>query len=181
MTPMPEVKGLVESSWHGMCSVSSELCTLSRINNMSIIENKKARFEYHLEEFLVTGIVLEGWEVKSIRAGQIQLTGGYIMVKDSELFIVGLRINPIESVSTHVTPEPDRTRKLLAKKKEIQRFIGKVKESGFTLIPVALHWANGLVKVEIALAKGKKLHDKREASKERDWKREQERLMKMKG
>ena len=147
---------------------------------MSIAENRRARFEYHIEEQFEAGIVLEGWEVKAIRAGQVQLTDGYVLIRDGELYLIGCRINPLRSASTHVQPQPDRTRKLLMKKEQIRRLIGKVEQRGFTLVPLNLHFKGGHVKVEIALAKGKAQHDKRETEKKRDWEREKARLMRHK-
>jgi SsrA-binding protein len=147
---------------------------------MSIAENRRARFEYHIEEQFEAGIVLEGWEVKAIRAGQVQLTDGYVLIRNGELHLIGCRINPLRSASTHVQPQPDRTRKLLMKKEQIRRLIGKVEQRGFTLVPLNLHFKGGHVKVEIALAKGKAQHDKRETEKKRDWEREKARLMRHK-
>ena len=144
---------------------------------MSIAENRRARFEYHIEEQFEAGIVLEGWEVKAIRAGQVQLTDGYVMIKNGELFLIGCRINPLHTASTHVNPMADRTKKLLMKKDEIRRLVGKVEQKGFTLVPLNLHYKGSHVKVDIALAKGKDLHDKRETEKKRDWEREKGRLM----
>ncbi|WP_157266686.1 SsrA-binding protein SmpB [Azohydromonas aeria] len=145
-----------------------------------IAENRRARFEYHIEEQFEAGMVLAGWEVKAIRAGQIQLTDGYVVIRDGELFLIGCRINALRSASTHVVPEADRTKKLLMKKEEIRRLIGKVEQRGFTLVPLNLHYKNGLVKAQIALAKGKAQHDKRETEKARDWEREKGRLMRHK-
>jgi len=122
-------------------------------------------------------MVLEGWEVKAVRAGQVQLTDGYVMIRDGELFLIGCRINPLRTASTHVNPLADRTKKLLMKKEEIRRLIGKVEQKGFTLVPLNLHYKGGRVKCDIALAKGKDLHDKRETEKKRDWEREKGRLM----
>ncbi|GIX25268.1 MULTISPECIES: SsrA-binding protein SmpB [Caldimonas] len=147
---------------------------------MSIVENRKARFNYHIEERFEAGIVLSGWEVKAIRAGQVQLTDGYVVIKDGELYLIGCRINALRTASTHVRPEADRTKKLLMHKDQIRRLIGKVEQKGYTLVPLDLHYKGGLVKVEIALAKGKQLHDKREAEKKRDWEREKGRLMRHK-
>jgi len=144
---------------------------------MSIAENRRARFEYHIEEQYEAGIVLEGWEVKAIRAGQVQLPDGYVLIKDGELYLIGCRINPLRTASTHVNPLADRTRKLLMKKEEIRRLVGKVEQRGFTLVPLNLHYKGGRVKVDIALAKGKAQHDKRETEKKRDWEREKGRLM----
>jgi SsrA-binding protein len=145
-----------------------------------IAENRRARFDYHLEEQYEAGIALEGWEIKAIRAGQAQLTDGYVVIRDGELYLIGCRINPLRSASTHVHPEPDRTRKLLMHKDEIRRLVGKVEQRGYTLVPLNLHYKGGRVKVELALAKGKALHDKRETEKNRDWERERGRLMRHK-
>jgi SsrA-binding protein len=145
-----------------------------------IAENRRARFEYHIEETYEAGIVLAGWEIKAIRAGQVQLTDGYVVIRDGELDLIGCRINALRSASTHVNPEADRTKKLLMKKDEIRRLVGKVEQRGFTLVPLNLHYKGGLVKVEIALAKGKAQHDKRETEKQRDWDRERGRLMRHK-
>jgi SsrA-binding protein len=147
---------------------------------MSIAENRIARIDYLIEERFETGIVLEGWEVKAIRAGQVQLTDGYVVIRDGELYLIGCRINALRTASTHVHPEADRTKKLLMKKDEIRRLIGKVEQKGYTLVPLDLHYKGGLVKAEIALAKGKQLHDKRETEKKRDWEREKGRLMRHK-
>lgn len=146
----------------------------------AIAENRRARFEYHIDERFEAGIVLQGWEVKAIRAGQVQLTDGYVVIRGGELFLIGLRINALHTASTHVHPEPDRTKKLLMNKAEIKRLVGKVEQKGFTLVPLDLHYKGGRVKVEIALAKGKAQHDKRETEKKRDWDREKGRLMRHK-
>ena len=145
-----------------------------------IAENRRARFEYHIDETHEAGIVLSGWEVKAIRAGQVQLTDGYVVIRDGELYLIGCRINALRTASTHVLPEPDRTKKLLMHKDEIRRLIGKVEQRGFTLVPLNLHYKGGRVKVDIALAKGKAQHDKRETEKKRDWDREKQRLMRHK-
>jgi len=147
---------------------------------MSIAENRRARYDYQLEETFEAGLALEGWEVKAIRAGQIQLTDGYVVIRDGELYLIGCRINPLQTASTHVHPEPDRTRKLLMHKAEIRRLIGKVEQRGYTLVPLNLHYKAGRVKVDVALAKGKAQHDKRESEKSRDWQREKARLMRHK-
>jgi SsrA-binding protein len=147
---------------------------------MSIAENRRARFDYHIEERFEAGIALEGWEIKAIRAGQVQLTDGYVVIRDGELYLIGCRINPLASASTHVHPEADRTRKLLLHKEEIRRLIGKVEQRGYTLVPTDLHYKGGRVKAAIALAKGKAQHDKRETEKKRDWEREKARLMRHK-
>jgi SsrA-binding protein len=145
---------------------------------MSIAENRRARFDYLIEERFEAGVVLEGWEVKAIRAGQVQLTDGYVLVRDGELHLIGCRINPLREASTHVHPEADRTRKLLMHKAEIRRLVGKVEQRGYTLVPLNLHYKGGRVKVDVALAKGKATHDKRDAIKERESKREVERALK---
>ncbi|MFM2347973.1 MAG: SsrA-binding protein SmpB [Pseudomonadota bacterium] len=147
---------------------------------MSIVENRKARFNYHIEERFEAGVVLSGWEIKAIRAGQVQLTDGYIVLKGGEMFMIGCRINALRSASTHVRPEADRTKKLLMKKDQIRRLIGKVEQKGFTLVPLDLHFKGSYVKAEIALAKGKAEHDKRDTEKQRDWEREKGRLMRTK-
>ncbi|HET9821857.1 MAG TPA: SsrA-binding protein SmpB [Burkholderiaceae bacterium] len=147
---------------------------------MSIAENRRARFDYHIEETFEAGIVLAGWEIKAIRAGQVQLTDGYVVIRDGELFLIGCRINALRSASTHVSPEADRTKKLLMHKEQIRRLVGKVEQRGFTLVPLDLHYKGGRVKVQVALAKGKAQHDKRETEKKRDWEREKGRLMRHK-
>jgi SsrA-binding protein len=147
---------------------------------MSIAENRRARHEYHIEETFEAGIVLSGWEIKAIRAGQVQLTDGYVLVRDGELHLIGCRINALRSASTHVLPEPDRTKKLLMHKEQIRRLVGKVEQRGYTLVPLDLHFKAGLVKAQIALAKGKAQHDKRDTEKQKDWEREKGRLMRHK-
>ncbi|MEY2994843.1 MAG: SsrA-binding protein [Pseudomonadota bacterium] len=143
-----------------------------------IAENKKALFNYHIEDRFEAGMVLEGWEVKALRAGKVQLTDGYIVVRAGELFLIGCQINPLISASTHVRADTSRTKKLLMHKDEIERLIGKVDQRGFTLVPLNLHWKNGRVKCEIALAKGKAEYDKRATIKDREGKLEVERAMK---
>ena len=145
-----------------------------------IAENRRARFDYHIEERHEAGMVLAGWEIKAIRAGQVQLTDGYVLIRNGELFLIGCRINALRSASTHVNPEADRTKKLLMHKSEIRRLVGKVEQRGFTLVPLNLHYKGGLVKAEIGLAKGKAEHDKRNATKDREWERERGRLMRHK-
>ena len=147
---------------------------------MSIAENRKALFNYHIEERFEAGIVLEGWEVKAIREGQVQLTDGYVIVKDGELFLIGLRINALRSASTHVSPDADRIKKQLMHRAQIRRLIGKTEQKGYTIVPLNLHYKAGRVKAEIALAKGKAEHDKRNTIKDRDWEREKGRLMRHK-
>lgn len=148
--------------------------------DMSIISNKKAFHDYFVEEQLEAGIVLEGWEIKAIRAGRANIKESYVIVRDGEVFIFGMHITPLAQASTHVKPDPVRTRKLLLHAAQISKLIGKVERAGFTLMPLDLHFQRGRVKVEIGLAKGKKQHDKRDAEKERDWNREKARLMRTK-
>jgi SsrA-binding protein len=143
-----------------------------------IADNKKAAFNYFFEEKFEAGMVLEGWEVKALREGKVQLTDGYVVIRNGELFVIGCQINPLKTASTHVRPEAARTKKLLMHKDEIRRLIGKVEQKGYTLVPLNLHWKNGRVKCEIALAKGKATHDKRDTIKDREGKREVERAMK---
>ena len=147
---------------------------------MSIIENRKAFHDYFIEEKHEAGIVLEGWEVKAIRAGRSNIKESYVVIRGEEIFLFGMHITPLTTASSHVRHDPTRTRKLLLHKKEIARLIGKVERAGFTLMPLDLHFQRGRVKVEIGLAKGKKQHDKRDAEKERDWNREKARLMRTK-
>jgi SsrA-binding protein len=143
-----------------------------------IADNKKAAFNYFFEERFEVGLVLQGWEVKALRAGKVQLTDGYVVIRDGELFLIGCQINPLKTASTHVNPDSVRTKKLLMKKDEIKRLIGKVEQKGYTLVPIQLYWKAGKVKAEIALAKGKAEHDKRDTIKDREGKREVERAMK---
>ena len=143
-----------------------------------IADNKKAMFNYHIEERFEAGMVLEGWEVKSIRDGKVQLTDGYVVIRNGEVFIIGCQINPLGTASTHITPDKVRTKKLLMHKAEIKRLMGKVEQKGFTLVPLNMHWKAGKVKCEIGLAKGKGEHDKRDTIKDREGKREVERAMK---
>ena len=145
-----------------------------------IVENRRARFEYHIEEEYEAGMVLEGWEVKAIRSGQVQLTGSYVVVRDGELFLIGCQINPLRAASTHVRPEAQRSKKLLLAKQEIRRLIGKTEQKGYTLVPLNLHYKTGRVKCQFALGKGKALHDKREDVKKREWEKEKGRLMRHK-
>jgi SsrA-binding protein len=145
-----------------------------------IADNKKAAFNYFFEERFEAGIVLEGWEIKSLREGKVQLTDGYVVIRNGELFLIGCQINPLHSASTHISPDKVRTKKLLMHKAEILRLIGKVEQKGYTLVPLDLHYKGGLVKAEIALAKGKAEHDKRDTEKKRDWDREKGRLMRHK-
>ena len=147
---------------------------------MSIVQNKKALHDYFIEEKYETGIVLKGWEVKAIRAGRCQIKEAYVVVRKGEIFITGCHISPLETASTHVSPDPTRTRKLLLRADEINKLIGKVKRAGYTLVPLDVHYTRGKIKLEIGLAKGKKQHDKREAEKEREWQRQKQRLLRAK-
>ena len=143
-----------------------------------IADNKKALFNYAIEERFEAGMVLQGWEVKAVREGKVQLTDGYVVIRDGELFLIGCQINPLKTASTHVSPDAVRTKKLLLHKEQIRRLIGKVEQKGYALVPLNLHWKNGKVKCEMALAKGKAEHDKRDTIKEREGKREVERALK---
>jgi SsrA-binding protein len=145
---------------------------------MTIVDNKKAFHDYFIEERYEAGMVLHGWEVKAIRAGRIQLKEAYVIVRKGEVFLFGAHISPLLAASTHVSPDPIRTRKLLLNAEEIKKLIGKVERAGYTLVPLNLHYTKGRVKCEIGLAKGKKQHDKRESDKQRDWQREQQSIMK---
>lgn len=144
----------------------------------TIVVNKRARFEYHLDERLEAGIALEGWEVKALRAGKIQFGDSYVLLKDGEAFLFGCLITPLPSVSTHIHPDPTRTRRLLLHRREIDRLIGLVERKGQTVVPTAMYWKQGKVKVEIAVAHGKKKHDKRQAEKDKDWERQKSRILK---
>jgi SsrA-binding protein len=145
---------------------------------MSIVENRKVFFDYTIEERFEAGLVLEGWEVKSIRAGQVQLKEAYVIVRGEEIFLLNAHITPLKTASTHIKPEPTRTRKLLLNAAEIRKLIGKVERSGHTLVPIDLHYSKGRVKLAIGLAKGKRQFEKRAAESAKDWKREQSRLLK---
>lgn len=147
---------------------------------MSIVTNKKAFHEYFIEEQFEAGIVLEGWEIKAIRAGRANIKESYVIVRDGEVFVFGMHITPLTQASTHIKADPTRTRKLLLHATQINKLIGKVERAGFTLMPLDLHYLRGRVKIQIGLAKGKKQHDKRESEKERDWNREKARLMRAK-
>ena len=145
---------------------------------MSIVQNKKATHDYFIEERLEAGVVLEGWEVKAIRAGRAQLKEGYVVVRDGQLYLIGAHISPLPEASTHIKPDPVRTRKLLLHAAEIARLIGKVERAGYTLVPLDLHYTRGRVKLALGLAKGKRQFDKRAAERAREWARERQRLLK---
>ena len=144
---------------------------------MSIVENRKAFHDYFVEERYEAGLVLEGWEVKAVRAGRAQISDAYVIVDGGALRLIGAHISPLGSASTHVTPDPMRTRKLLMRAEEIRRLVGKVEQRGYTLIPLDLHFAKGRIKLQIALAKGKLKHDKRASERDKEWQREKTRLL----
>lgn len=146
----------------------------------TIAQHKKARFEYEILEHFEAGLQLEGWEVKSLRDGKVQLVDSYVLLKNNEAWLIGTLITPLGTVSTHIRPDPTRTRKLLLHRKEIDKLIGKVQQKGYTVVPLSLYWKNNRVKADLALVVGKKLHDKRESLRERDWQREKQRLVKTK-
>ena len=143
----------------------------------TIALNKRARHEYHLEERFEAGLVLQGWEVKAIRAGRGNMTDAYAYVKDGEIYLIGAQITPLIQASTHTVPEDRRQRKLLLHRREIDKLIGRVERDGYTLVPTAMYWSKNRIKLEIALAKGKQAHDKRDAAKDRDWAREKQRAL----
>ena len=145
---------------------------------MSIIQNKKAFHDYSIEERFEAGLALEGWEVKSIRAGQVHLREAYVIVRDGALYLLNAHVTPLATASTHVQPEPTRTRKLLLRAEEIRKLIGKVERAGYSLVPLDLHYSKGRIKLEFGLAKGKRQFEKRAAEEEKDWKRQQQRLLK---
>lgn len=147
---------------------------------MSIAENKKAFHDYFIEDKFEAGIALEGWEVKAIRAGRAQIKEAYVVLRNEEIYLIGAHISPLPTASTHINPDPVRTRKLLLHAEEISKLIGKVERAGYALVPLDLHFAKGRVKLTIGLARGKKQHDKREAEKDRDWVREKARLIRSK-
>ncbi|HEY5789883.1 MAG TPA: SsrA-binding protein SmpB [Gammaproteobacteria bacterium] len=143
----------------------------------TIALNTKARHDFFIEERFEAGLVLEGWEVKSLRAGRLQLKESYVVIRNGELWLLGAHVSPLTSASSHVHPDPVRTRKLLLQRRELDRLIGAVERRGYTLVPTAMYWKRGRAKLEIALARGKKLHDKRATEKDRDWQRQKERLL----
>jgi len=149
---------------------------LSDDNTIAI--NKKARFDYFIEDSFEAGLVLEGWEVKSLRAKSIQVKESYISIKNGEAFLQGAHITPLNTASTHITPDATRKRKLLMHRKEIDRLVGAVDRKGYTVVPVKLYWKKGRAKIEVGLAKGKQMHDKRASQKDRDWQRDKSRVLK---
>ncbi|MCG6860565.1 MAG: SsrA-binding protein SmpB [Chromatiaceae bacterium] len=144
----------------------------------TIALNKKAGHDFHIEQRYEAGLALEGWEVKSLRSGRVQLKESYVRILRGEAFLLGAHVSALSAASTHVNPDPTRTRKLLLKRSELNRLIGLTERAGYTLVPTAMYWKRGRAKLEIGLAKGKKLHDKRSTEKDRDWQREKERLFK---
>lgn len=146
----------------------------------SIVYNRKANFEYYLEDQYEAGLVLEGWEVKSLRAGKINITDSHIIIKYGEAFLLGAQIQPLPTASTHIIADPTRTRKLLLNRKELNSLIGSVERQGYTIIPLSLYWKKNRIKIKIALAKGKKEHDKRDTIKDREWQRDRSRILKNK-
>ncbi len=147
---------------------------------MSIVQNKKAFHDYFIEEKYETGMVLEGWEVKAIRDGRVQLKEAYVIIRNEALYLIGCHISPLKTASTHINPDPTRTRKLLLHAEQIRRLIGKVERAGYTLVPLDMHYKTGRIKLEIGLAKGKKQHDKRESEKEKEWERTKQRMLRAK-
>jgi len=143
----------------------------------TIALNKKARHDFFIEERYEAGLVLEGWEVKSLRAGRVQLRDGYVVVKDNEAWLLGALITPLPTASTHIHPDPTRTRKLLLHRRELDKLIGLIERKGYTLVPLAMYWSKGRAKIEIGLAKGKQAHDKRATERDRDWQRQKQRLL----
>jgi SsrA-binding protein len=164
----------VKQGWFGYYTGMSE----KQQTPGTIALNRKARYEYAIEDRYEAGLVLQGWEVKSIRAGRIQIDQGYVILKGNEAWLIGAQITPLETASTHIDPDPTRTRKLLLNGSELSKLIGLIERRGFTLIPLAMYWKHNHVKLEIGLAKGKKLHDKRADEKKRDWDRTKQQLQK---
>ncbi len=150
----------------------------SKQNSATIVLNKKARFEYFIEEEFEAGLVLLGWEIKSLRAGKVNLSDAHVYLKQGEAFLLGASIQPLFTAAVHLHPDPLRTRKLLLNRRELNRLIGSVERQGYTIIPMSLYWKNNKVKMRVALAKGKKTHDKRETVKDRDWARAHSRIVK---
>jgi SsrA-binding protein len=150
----------------------------SNEQSATIVVNKKVRFDYFIEDQFEAGLVLEGWEIKSLRAGKINLSDAHVIVKYGEAWLLGAQIQPLPTASTHVHPDSIRTRKLLLNRRELNQLIGSVERQGYTLVPLSLYWKRNKVKIKIALAKGKKMHDKRATTKDRDWQRDRSRIMK---
>lgn len=152
--------------------------TKEKKTSTSIALNKKAHFEYFIEDDFEAGLVLEGWEVKSLRAGKVNLSDAHVTIKRGEAFLLGAQIQPLPTAATHLMPDPNRSRKLLLKRSQLNQLIGRVERQGYTLVPLKLYWGKNTIKLKLALAKGKKNHDKRETVKDRDWQRDKSRLMK---
>jgi SsrA-binding protein len=152
--------------------------TKKKSSDNTIAQNRVARHDYFIEDDIEVGMVLEGWEVKSMRAGNLQLKETYVMVKNGEVWLIGAHISPLNTASTHITPNPTRMRKLLAHRNEIDRLVGMVERKGFTLIALSAYWIRGRAKLKLGIAKGKKAHDKRASIKDRDWKRDKARILK---
>lgn len=144
----------------------------------TIAVNRKARHDFFIEENIEAGLALEGWEVKSLRAGRANLTESYAIIRNGEAYLFGAHFSPLTSASTHIQPDPTRTRKMLLNRRELDRLIGMVERKGYTLVPLSLYWQRGRAKLDLGLAKGKKQHDKRATDKDRDWQRQRERIMK---
>lgn len=151
---------------------------MDKKDSTTIVTNKKARFEFFIEEDYEAGLVLQGWEVKSLRAGRVNLSDAHIIVKYGEAYLLGAQIQPLPTAATHTQPDAGRTRKLLLNRKQLSQLIGKVERQGYTLIPLSLYWKHNKIKMQMALAKGKKTHDKRDAIKDRDWQRDRARVLK---
>lgn len=150
----------------------------AKAGSATVADNRKARHDYFIEDQYEAGLALEGWEVKSLRAGRLQLSESYVVIKDAEAWLLGAHISPLATASTHVQPDPTRTRRLLLHRAELDKLIGAVERKGYTLIPLDVHWTRGRAKLRIGLARGKKQHDKRASEKERDWQREKQRILK---
>ena len=152
--------------------------TTNKPQSATIVVNKKVRFDYFIEDEYEAGLVLQGWEIKSLRAGKINLSDAHVIVKHGEAWLLGAQIQPLPTASAHLHPDSIRTRKLLLNRRELSQLIGSVERQGYTLVPLSLYWKRNKVKIKIALAKGKKTHDKRETTKNRDWDRDRSRIMK---
>ena len=150
-------------------------------DSSTIVFNKKAHFEYFIENEYDAGLVLQGWEIKSLRAGKINISDAHVIIKHGEAWLLGAQIQPLQTASTHMSPDPSRTRKLLLSRRELNQLIGLVERQGYTLIPISCYWTKNFIKLRVALAKGKKTHDKRDTIKERDWQRDRSRILKKHG
>lgn len=154
--------------------------TQKKEGSRTIAENRKARHDYFIEDTFEAGLALEGWEVKSLRAGRANITEGYAVIRNGEAWLVGANFSPLPTASTHISPDPVRSRKLLLKRRELDRLVGAVEREGYTLVPLSLYWSRSRAKLALGLAKGKKQHDKRAAKKDQDWQRQKQRIMKNK-